>query len=98
MRGFYVKFYYLKKMKIEKEFSCRECYFVHLLSKSVQSFNTIIHCRPAVRISGFHPGDPGSIPGNGTFLPNKIFFIDEKKNVEDLKYGIFQQDPLRFFW
>ena len=24
-------------------------------------------CRPAVRISGFHPGDPGSIPGNGIF-------------------------------
>ncbi|KAK3038115.1 hypothetical protein RJ639_029569, partial [Escallonia herrerae] len=23
-----------------------------------------------VRISGFHPGDPGSIPGNGTFLFN----------------------------
>uniref|UniRef100_K4B211 Uncharacterized protein n=1 Tax=Solanum lycopersicum TaxID=4081 RepID=K4B211_SOLLC len=22
---------------------------------------------PAVRISGFHPGDPGLIPGNGIF-------------------------------
>ena len=33
---------------------------------------SIIRCRPAVRISGFHPGDPGSIPGNGnvfTFVP-----------------------------
>ena len=27
-----------------------------------------IRCRPAVRISGFHPGDPGSIPGNGIFI------------------------------
>ena len=29
-------------------------------------------CRPAVRMSGFHPGDLGSIPGNGnvfTFVP-----------------------------
>ena len=26
-----------------------------------------IHCRPAVRIYGFHPGDPGLIPGNETF-------------------------------
>ena len=30
-----------------------------------------IRCRPAVRISGFHPGDPGSIPGNG----NAFLFV-----------------------
>jgi hypothetical protein len=29
---------------------------------------TWLRCRPAVRISGFHPGDPGSIPGNGIFF------------------------------
>ena len=38
-----------------------------------------IRCRPAVRISGFHPGDPGSIPGNGNcfcyfFEISLIFF------------------------
>ena len=27
-----------------------------------------IHCRPALRISGFHPGDSGSIPDNGILL------------------------------
>ena len=26
-----------------------------------------LHCRPAFRISDFRPGDPGSIPDNGTF-------------------------------
>ena len=25
-----------------------------------------------VRIPGFHPGGPGSIPGCGTFCPNSI--------------------------
>ena len=29
---------------------------------------TAFRCRPAVRMSGFHPGDPGSIPGNGIFV------------------------------
>ena len=35
-----------------------------------------LRCRPAVRISGFHPGDPGSIPGNG------IFYISPLLNVK----------------
>ena len=35
------------------------------LTKYFRTSTPKIHCRPAVRISGFHPGDPGSIPGNG---------------------------------
>ena len=39
-------------------------------------------CRPAVRMSGFHPGDPRSIPGNGnvsTFVtfPNSGSLFDQ---------------------
>ena len=34
-----------------------------------------IRCRPAVRISGFHPGDPGSIPGNGKVILNYLLYL-----------------------
>ena len=35
-----------------------------LNSKLVLKF--VFRCCPAIRISGFHPEDPGSFPGNGT--------------------------------
>ena len=41
-------------------------------------------CRPAVRISGFHLGDPGSIPGTGIF----VVFLKMGKFV-NLKYYLF---------
>ena len=31
-----------------------------------------------VRIPGFHPGGPGSIPGCGTFLYNKAIYLKKK--------------------
>ena len=43
-----------------------------------------IRCRPAVRISGFHPGDPGSIPGNGI-----IFAFLKMVKFVNLKYYLF---------
>ena len=52
-----------------------DCNFDYLIlvdhGLRISSYKTIpnqfskFRCRPAVKISGFHPGDPGSIPGNG---------------------------------
>ena len=44
------------------------------LTKDFRTSKPKIHCRPAVRISGFHPGDPGSIPGNGILFSYFILF------------------------
>ena len=62
-----------------------------------------IRCRPAVRISGFHPGDPGSIPGIGAFFDIKVSekFMAEETNQFTLLYGLYSLWPkniLSFFF
>ena len=69
-----------------------KCSFVDKVRINIYEyvFCSLIRCRPVVRISGFHPGDPGSIPGNGTFffhhsMPNLWHFLRllVKKAMED---------------
>ena len=50
--------------------------YIYILSQIIivtPPFISAIRCGLVVRIPGFHPGGPGSIPGTGTIF----FFIDD---------------------
>jgi hypothetical protein len=49
------------------------CVLIRLLQRRL---NNQIRCSITVSILGFHPRDPGSIPGSGTL----IFFLKEQEN------------------
>ena len=44
------------------------------LTKDFRTYTLKIHCHSAVRIFGFHPGNPGSILGNGILFSYFILF------------------------
>ena len=49
-------------------------------------FNTQLPRGLAVRISGFHPGGPGSIPGVGTNFFPFLICLDTTLKLEDLEF------------
>ena len=69
------------------------------ITQKLERFAPSLPCGLVVRIPGFHPGGPGSIPGMGTFLFLFSFFFFQKGELKLADFGLARAFgiPVRIF-